>query len=132
HGRPMLSYAAYASLFAELAAAHAQDRREDGRISVRTRTLTVIDSGLVRGDGREQDLLSLSGLSFLDPADFAAQSWRFEPIWLHEYFVERFNQRRQPSNWPIALAFAVAVCLSPLITAGLAWRKRRRKFGRLP
>lgn len=52
------------------------------------------------GDVLVEDLLSRSGLVFLDPADTLNLRYRFDPLWLHRYLVELFN--RNVSKGPLA------------------------------
>jgi hypothetical protein len=37
------------------------------------------------------DLLSRSGVVFLDPADTTEMLFRFSPLWLHRYLAEEYN-----------------------------------------
>ena len=129
HNRPELANELYHDLILRIANDSA------GRIDPTTGCFTTQDwsiaakpGDLDKGDIRVHRVLSLSGLAKLQPANWVAQQWRFEPLWLHEYFVDEYNKKRYPHWWLTVCYMALLVATPGLVLAlGLFVRPQSQK-----
>jgi hypothetical protein len=105
HGRPGSEAPVYLEMLEEAAAKYASVRAGmKGQFLVSPLDTVPVSISMndiqKKGAVLVEDLLSRSGLVFLDPADTLNLRYQFEPLWLHRYLVELFN--KHISTGPLA------------------------------
>jgi hypothetical protein len=96
HGRPLATDEQYMQLLEEVAVQYAGKDQldEEGFFSVgASDTVEVTENGSVVGEVLVRRVLDHSGVAILKPASYSAPVYRFEPVWVHAYLVERRNER---------------------------------------
>jgi hypothetical protein len=129
HDRPALAKGLYENLILDISAsAAARVDAKTGYFPVQNWSMAVSEHDATKGDVRVQQVLALSGLARMYPANWLSEQWRFEPAWLHEFFVDEYNKRRQPAYWVVGKLFWVSLELLPLVALVFGYRRRQQIF----
>lgn len=68
----------------------------------------------------------MSGVAKLSPANYENESWKFEPRWLQEYFLQEYNEHQLPPWWVTAQLYWIVLLITPVVTLLVGSRTRRR------
>jgi hypothetical protein len=97
-GRPSLRHPDHVDLYLQLLQRVAIRYAQPGRIDQQGYfSVSATDQIRIVYDGRRlafpiQRILDRSGLKHIDPREIGERRYRFEPIWMHRYLVERYNE----------------------------------------
>ena len=101
-GRPSYAHPEHVDLYLKLLEQVAIKYLVEGRVDEEgCFAVKDDDQMVVMHNGREMSfpvtrILDRSGMKHLDPRPRGTLNYRFEPIWLHRYLVERYNERMRP------------------------------------
>lgn len=94
HDRPDSEHRIYQQLLEAVAVKYVSEVDSLGFFPVLSNDHVVfLGADGVEDDVLVTDLLDLSGVALLNPADLTTPQYRFEPFWIHRFLVEEMEQR---------------------------------------
>ena len=127
HNRPAFNHALYRDLILDIAAGSADKTDpQTGFFEVQNWSIRVPWKVGATDDILVERVLGLSGVAKLSPANYENESWKFEPRWLQEYFLQEYNEHQLPPWWVAAQLYWIVLLITPVVTLLVGSRTRRR------